>query len=399
MSGPVTGPVTVRVVEPDASRRRRLPARGALRALGPRRLVLLGVVLALALGGLALWRHDDRTTITAYFSGTTGLYVGDQVRVLGVHVGDVTAVEPEGGRVRVELAVESDRPIPADAKAAIVAPSLVSGRFVQLAPAYDGGPRMADGAVLDTDRTAVPVSFDEVKRELTDLATALGPDGPVGRSGALAQAIGAVDANLGRGGAARLRTSLSTLRSAAATISEGRGDLFATIRNLDVFTRTLLRYDVSVRGFTTNLRSASDVLAQNRTRLTTVVRELERALRSVGALARRHDVRLTRGVRDAADLSATLADKADVLGQILHLGPHAVADLFLAVDNHALTGRLALGNIDSTASLLCGLVLGVGGSEAQCRQALGPLLDALGVSAVPGSAAATQLGSGKGRAR
>lgn len=356
-------------------------------ALGPRRLLAILVVAALAVAGLSWWRHDDRTTVTAYFTGTTGLYVGDQVRVLGVKVGDVTAVDPEGGRVKVTLAVADGQAIPRDVKAAIVAPSLVSGRFVQLAPAYTGGPRLADGAVLDTDRTAVPVSFDEVKKELTDLATALGPDGPVGSTGALAQAIGAADANLGRGGAEQLRASLTRLRAAATSLSSGRSDLFQTVENLDSFTRNLLRYDTSVRGFTTNLRSASGVLADNRTQLTTAVRELESALREVGAFADRHDVRLARGVAHAADLSATLADKADVLGQILHLGPHAVADLFLAVENHALTGRLALGNIDSTADLLCGLVLGVGGPKSTCQAALVPLLNTLGLSAVPGSAA------------
>lgn len=359
---------------------------------GLRRMLVPAVVLALLVAGVAWWRQDDRTTITAYFTGTTGLYVGDQVRVLGVKVGDVTEVEPEGDRVRVELSVEGDRPIPADVKAAIVAPSLVSGRFVQLAPAYTGGDRLPDGATLDTDRTAVPVSFDEVKKELTDLSTALGPDGPVGRTGALADAIRTVDANLGRGGAEQLRAAIGRLQAAAATLSDGSSDLFTTIDSLDSFTRNLVQYDGAVRGFTTTLDSASQVLDDNRVQLTTAVRELGSALRTVGDLADRQDERLARSVRDAAELSTTLAEKVYTIAQILHLAPGAVIDLFLAVDNHALTGRVALGNIDSTADLVCGLILGAGGSSAMCSQAIKPLLEVLGLGSVPGSAASTQGG-------
>ncbi len=48
------------------------------------------------------------------------------------------------------LSVDRDVPIPADAKAVIVAQNLVAARYVQLTPAYrnDGGPKMADGAVI-----------------------------------------------------------------------------------------------------------------------------------------------------------------------------------------------------------------------------------------------------------
>ena len=57
--------------------------------------------------------------------------------------------------------------VPADAKALVIAPNLVSARFVQLAPAYTGGPVLADGAEIGLDRTAVPVEWDEVKEQLT----------------------------------------------------------------------------------------------------------------------------------------------------------------------------------------------------------------------------------------
>ena len=131
-------------------------------------------------GGAALPRppaaYFAPRTITAYFVSATGIYPGDEVRVAGVKVGTIASIEPVGAQAKMMIHVDRDVPIPADAKAVIVAQSLVAARYVQLAPAYEtSGPTMADGAVIPVDRTAIPVEWDEVKAQLTRLATDLGP--------------------------------------------------------------------------------------------------------------------------------------------------------------------------------------------------------------------------------
>ena len=73
------------------------------------------------------------------------------------------------------MTVQDGVKLPADARAVIMAPNLVSARFIQLTPAYTDGPAMADGASIELDRTAVPVEWDEVKTELTRLSQQLGP--------------------------------------------------------------------------------------------------------------------------------------------------------------------------------------------------------------------------------
>ncbi len=94
----------------------------------------------------------------------------------GVKVGNIKSIEPQGTQAKMTLEVDRDVPIPADAKAIIVASNLVSARYVQLSPAYrDSGPVMRDGAVIPVERTAVPVEWDEVKTQLMRLATDLGP--------------------------------------------------------------------------------------------------------------------------------------------------------------------------------------------------------------------------------
>ncbi len=85
------------------------------------------------------------TTITAYFPSATGIYAGDEVRVSGVKVGTIDSITPEGTQAKMTLEVDHDVPVPADAKAVIVAQNLVAARYVQLTPAYrkGGGPTMA----------------------------------------------------------------------------------------------------------------------------------------------------------------------------------------------------------------------------------------------------------------
>ena len=54
----------------------------------------------------------------------------------GVKVGTIDSIEPDGTQTKMTLQVDRDVPIPADAKAVIVAQNLVAARYVQLTPAY-----------------------------------------------------------------------------------------------------------------------------------------------------------------------------------------------------------------------------------------------------------------------
>src|SRR5690606_23718819 len=144
-----------------------------------RSLISWGVpLLALALIAVlsftvAPWRSADE--YAAEFTTGRGLYAGDDVRIMGVRVGQITKIEPRGDRVLVRFEIASDRRIPADAQAAIMAPTLVSARFVQLTPAHTGGPELPVGETIPVERTAVPVEWDEITEQLARLTTELGP--------------------------------------------------------------------------------------------------------------------------------------------------------------------------------------------------------------------------------
>ncbi len=123
-----------------------------------------------------------RTTVVAYFENSTGVFAGDHVLIRGVPVGTIEAIEPQPERAKITIWFDSKYKVPADAKAVILAPQLVTGRTIQLTPPYTGGPTMADGAVIPDDRTAVPVEWDDLRDQLERLTDLLKPSKPGGVS-------------------------------------------------------------------------------------------------------------------------------------------------------------------------------------------------------------------------
>ena len=133
----------------------------------------MALALLLVAGVAVLFRTSDtinRTNVVAYFENSNGIYVGDDVRILGVNVGRIDKIEPQPDRVKISFWYDSKYKVPADANAAILSPTLVTSRAIQLTPAYTGGPAMADDAVIPRERTVVPVEWDTLRQQLERLA-------------------------------------------------------------------------------------------------------------------------------------------------------------------------------------------------------------------------------------
>src|SRR5260370_40128710 len=157
----------------------------------------LVVILAVAITVVATpwWDGVARNTYVAYFTNTNGLYTGDEVRILGVAVGTVEEIDPQPNAAKVTFSVDRQYPVPADVQAAILSPSLVSARAIQLVPAYSNGPKLADGATIPKERTAVPVEWDDLRQQLEKLTDSLQPTTPGGPR-AVGEFINSAAANL-----------------------------------------------------------------------------------------------------------------------------------------------------------------------------------------------------------
>jgi phospholipid/cholesterol/gamma-HCH transport system substrate-binding protein len=329
-----------------------------------RTLAVVLIVALLATAGLwyALQRGSSRT-VTAYFTSVVGLYTKNTVDVNGVPVGSVEEIVPQGNVVRVTLKVDNRVPIAADAKAVIVAPTLVSDRYVQLGPNYTGGPMMNDGAVIPVERTAIPVELDRVYKSLDTLATALGPNG-ANKNGSLNNLLQASAGALGGNGQA-INQTITQLAGAVGTLADNRGNLFATVDNLGQFTNMLARNDGQVRQLNNQLADFSGFLADERGNLSQVLQVLPPALEDVASFVRDNRDGLHTDVGKLANITDILVRQQKALTEITDVAPLALGNLTNSYN--ATSGTLDVRPVLvpglnlpalNTQQLLCGLLNG-----------------------------------------
>jgi virulence factor Mce-like protein len=328
-----------------------------------RQITAVAVVLVLA-AAAATWyvrSRPDYRQVTAYFTQSVGVYRGTEVRILGVPVGRVDAVAPRGTEVEVRMRVESDVDVPADARAVVVAPSVVSDRYVQLTPAYTGGATLADGATIPTSRTATPVELDELYESINRLAASLGPDG-ANATGALSDLLDTSAQNLDGNGQA-LGDMIRDLGGASGTLANTDEDFFATIDNLQKFTAMLRANDEQVRTAEQRLASVSAFLAEDRDDLGAALHELAAALAQVRQFIADHRAAIKSNVDKLATITQVLVRQRASLAEALDTIPLAVQNVLNAYDreNQTLDGRGNLNEISMPALPLPLPVAGGGG--------------------------------------
>jgi phospholipid/cholesterol/gamma-HCH transport system substrate-binding protein len=306
--------------------------------------VAAAVALALVVTGAVWWvfRDPGAKTITAYFAETVGVYPGSDVRVLGVRVGTVDSVVPVGTRVRARMTIDGDVTVPADAGAVVVSPSVVSDRYVQLTPAYTGGPAMRDGTVIPVARTATPVELDQLYDSLNQLTTALGPQG-ANKDGALSDLLNTGARDLGGNGRA-LGTVIQQLGAAAHTLSGSSDNLFGTLTNLQRFTATLKNNDSQVREAINQLASVSGFLSDDRQDLGAALAELADALGQVRDFVAHNRGLIKSDVDKLSSITQVLVNQRSSLAEALDTFPLAADNVLNAYDptTHTLNGRADL---------------------------------------------------------
>jgi len=296
-----------------------------------RRVATLCELAVLLAGGLWWILFDSGGVhITAYFTKTVGVYPGSDIRVLGIKVGTVDAVAPQGNDVRVDLTVDSGTRIPADAQAVVVAPSLVSDRYIQLVPAYDAGPLMADNAVIPLNRTATPVELDDLYASLDKLANALGPNG-ANKKGALSDLLDTAAANL-NGNGTQLADTIRQLSAAAATVANAKGDLFTTFDALQKFTQTLATSDGQIRGFENQLTNVTGYLADDRAALGAALTDLTDALTQVQNFIQANASLLESNVHNLTGITQALVNQRAALAEVLDVAPLGASGLLNSYD-------------------------------------------------------------------
>jgi len=289
--------------------------------------IAIGTVVALlaVIGLVRILEGPEDRVLTATFARTTSLYEGAKVKVLGVDVGSVESIEVKGTAVEVRIRYDADVKLPADVHALVVPPSIVGDRFVQLAPAYESGAVLADGATLDLDHTGVPLELDDTFDGIDKLAVGLGPKG-ANRDGAVSRLVRATANNL-RGNGRRLNETIREMAGAMSTLADSGDDVASTVHNLGTVTNTLVGSDADIRALVSNLVAVSTTLNGQRGDIVNAVRQLRTALREVGDFTEDNRGALKQTVDGLTTVTAVLARRTDELGRLADIAPVGLTDL------------------------------------------------------------------------
>jgi len=334
--------------------------------LSGRPLAIAVAVLLLAATFFVFVGGGDDRTVTAHFSRAVAIYKGSEVRLMGVRIGTVTAVVPEGDSVRVEMTYDSSYKLPAKAKAAIVTPTLVADRFVQLAPAYTSGPVLEDDADIPLAATGTPVELDRIYRSLANLSEALGPNG-ANANGALSSVLSS-GANALRGQGALANKTLLSMSKAIQAFGDNSGALFSSVRQLSELTSVLATNDAFVQQFIGDLAGVSAQLAGERNELRDALASLARVVTVVKTFVHDNKKALTTNIENLTGVLGALAKEKESLATALQLAPLGLGNLTLAYDvkTGSIGSRVQFGpTAQSLGNVLCDVVVNSGMANPQ----------------------------------
>ena len=288
-----------------------------------RRAVTVSIAFAVLLGATAfIGGGDDTRTYRAQFSRAVQLFPGGKVRVVGVDVGQITDVQNRRDGVEVSFTVDDPEvQLPADVQAAIIPVSLLGERYIQLLPAYTGGPTLPENSLIGIDRTAVPAEPDELLRSLQDYFGALDP--------AVVSRFVGNTARLLEGNGQELGELIVEASELVQTLSAKRGDLAAIIVQFDRLSRALATRQVGIQELIRNYNTVATTLTGNRAALEGTSTGLSDAAEQLASLLVAHRRPLHQDVRTLTRTGRTVAKNID---RLTETGGWAVR-LFRAASN------------------------------------------------------------------
>lgn len=319
---------------------------------------LLAAGLALTAGGCSVLGGSGGYRMSVYFAKAPSLYEESLVKIMGAEAGVIEDVRVEKDRVRVDLRIDGQVPVPADARATISADSAIGERSVILYPAWKPGmARAAPGSVIPVERTDPPVEIDEALGSFTELAESLDPDrlrGLVHTGAELLKGRGE-GLNEALGDTADLAESLAAQDEQIVSAATGLRDLAASLN----------RRDKELRSLIDAFSAAGEQLADERTRLKSLLVGLEALVRKGEVVVVAYRETLPPTLAQASSVLMTLKTDSAALSQAI-TGLAGTTDAILGAwdkERHLLVIRAQL--------------------NATLRIWLQPVFDAMGWGRVP----------------
>ncbi|MGW0177657.1 MCE family protein [Rhodococcus sp. NPDC003322] len=305
-------------------------------------IVALGVlaVLASCLVGSAV-TSDDTIEVTAEFDSGAGLYVGNAVSVLGIEVGSVIRIEPQGTKVDVTMSLDRHVAVPADVSAVTVSTSVLTDRHVELTPPYTGGAILADGAVIGPDHTRTPVEFDRLLSMADAMAQELQGDGqghgPVSNLLDVSAAI-----TVGNGDA--MKSALTSLSQALRLGDDGgdqtRNAITTVVDNLATLSGVAADNQQQITEFGSTMNQLAEVLAKSEVGSGDTGAKLNAILDQATSILDANREALQGTASGATTVTGALVDYQRQLAEFLDLAPLLLDNAYNSMDQQTGSARV-----------------------------------------------------------
>ncbi|MGY1811772.1 MCE family protein [Blastococcus sp. SYSU D00820] len=262
--------------------------------------------------------YGDQLAYKARFTDVAGLVEGDEVRIAGVRVGQVTGIElvQDGDQPLAEVGLEvaADVPLPAGVQATIRYRNLVGQRYIALTEG-DGsaGRRLEEGGVIPLSQTRPALDLTTLFGGFQPLFQALSPEDVNRLSFEIIQVFqgegGTVESLLGH--VASLSTSLADRDAVIGSLIENLTTVMSTVADRDQQLSSLI---VSLQQFVTGLSEDRDAIFDS-------LQTIDGLAVSTTQLLEDARPPLAADIQALGDLAGNLADTGDVLEGFLQLAP------------------------------------------------------------------------------
>ncbi len=317
------------------------------RALAVGLVALMGVPLG------SCSRDEGGYQLTAYFERAVGLYESGDVEVLGLPVGTIDEIAIEGERVRVEMTIRDDVPLPADVQATIGQTQLIGERNVVLFPSWSeeleasGAEQAGDGDVIPVERTVTPVEPDEGLAAFEELARSIEGD-------VLADLVGGSREVLeGRG--EQLGQAIDEAAGLTTTLASVDEKLVEAAEDLHVLAGTLRSRDEQLGRLVDTFSSAAEVLAQEREGIETFLQAILGLTEQGTSILDLYGEQLPQDIASATALMSIFEENLDSIDALIATLPE-LADGVARAYQPTIDGLFLRSNLTTTLTAVLGLL-------------------------------------------
>ena len=262
--------------------------------------------------------YGATSTYTAQFTDVAGLVNGDEVRIAGVRVGQVTGIGLSSSKERpvaqVKLEVDKNVPLPSKVQATIRFRNLVGQRYIALTEGSgSAGSTLRSGGIIPLAQT----------HPALDLTTLFGGFRP------LFQALTPTDVNrlsfeiiqVFQGEGATVEDLLAHVASLSSSLADKDAVIGSVIDNLTKVLGNVADRDQQLSNLIVQLQQFVTGLTVDRDAIFDSLQTINGLADSTSNLLAQARAPLAADIRSLGDLSSNLADSKDVLQKFLQLAP------------------------------------------------------------------------------